>query len=61
MLGDPISNRKNTVKRSFQSKGIRQSLEDTRSINATVGQNKPKGADGGGIPNIGEDIGPKLI
>ena len=61
MLRDPISNRKNTFKRSFQSKGIMEALKDTSSINTTMGQDIAKGTEGGGVSNIIEDIGPKLF
>ena len=40
MLRDPISNRKKTIKRSFQSKGIMEALKDTSSINPTMGKDK---------------------
>ena len=56
MLGDPISNRKNTFKRSFQSKGIMQGLEYIGTINTTMGQNQPKWIEGGRVSYINKYI-----
>ena len=61
MLRDPISNRNNNIKRSFQSKGIMEALQDTGSFNTTMGQDIAKGAEGSKISNIIENIFPKLF